>query len=372
MIMAGYEYRHEKPFKNVYLTGIVRDNKRRKMSKSLGNSPDPLDLIKKYSADGVRVGMLLCSPAGNDLLFDEGLPEQGRNFANKMWNAFRLVKSWQVDPEVKATPASQMAIIWCYERLKQGIREIEEAFGQYRISEALMIAYKLFWDEFSSWYLEMVKPEYQKAIDRRTYQSTIEIFEVLLRILHPFVPFITEEIWHLLKERPQGYSIMYEKCPAIKPVDKEKVAHFEQVKEIVAFIRNTRAEKQIPNKEMLVLCIRPINYHADFDPVIIKLGNLEEIRMIAEKIVGAVSFITAYAEFYIPVGDLHDHEGELKKLQEELDYTRGFLEAVMVKLNNDRFVGNAPAKVIELENKKKTDAETKIRALEERILSMKQ
>ncbi len=372
MIMAGYEYRHDKPFKNVYLTGIVRDNKRRKMSKSLGNSPDPLDLIKKYSADGVRVGMLLCSPAGNDLLFDEGLPEQGRNFANKMWNAFRLVKSWQIDPEVKATPASQMAIIWYYERLKQGIREIEEAFGQYRISEALMIAYKLFWDEFSSWYLEMVKPEYQKAIDRRTYQSTIEIFEVLLRILHPFVPFITEEIWHLLKERPQGYSIMYEKCPAIKPVDKEKIAHFEQVKEIVAFIRNTRAEKQIPNKEMLVLCIRPITYHADFDPVIIKLGNLKEIRIIAEKIEGAVSFITAYAEFYIPVGDLHDHEGELKKLQEELDYTKGFLEAVMVKLNNERFVGNAPAKVVELENKKKTDAETKIRALEERILSMKQ
>jgi valyl-tRNA synthetase len=341
------------------------------MSKSLGNSPDPLGLIEKYSADGVRVGMLLCSPAGNDLLFDDSLPEQGRNFTNKMWNAFRLVKSWHVDPEAKSARASDMAIIWCYERLKQGIREIEEAFGHYRISEALMIAYKLFWDEFSSWYLEIVKPEYQKEMDRRTYHSTIEIFEVFLRILHPFVPFITEEIWHLLKERPQGVSVMHERNPPVKPVDRERLAQFEQVKEIVTFIRNTRAEKQIPNKEKLTLCVKSINYHDDFDPVIVKLGNLEEIKHISEKTEGAVSFITSYAEFYIPVGDLHDHEHELKKLQDELDYARGFLESVMVKLGNEKFVGNAPAKVIELENRKKTDAKTKIRALEERILAMK-
>ena len=371
MIMAGYEYRKEKPFRNVYLTGLIRDTKRRKMSKSLGNSPDPLHLIEKYSADGVRLGMLLSSPAGNDLLFDESLSEQGRNFANKMWNAFRLVKSWEVDPELRASAAAEMGIIWCYERIKQGIREIEEAFGQYRISEALMIAYKLFWDEFSSWYLEVIKPEYQKPIDRRTYQSTIEIFEVLLKILHPFVPFITEEIWQMLKERPSGFSIMYEKHPGIKPFDREKVKLFEQVKEVVAFIRNTRVEKQIPVRQKLTLCIKPVDFSDDFFPVIIKLGNLDEIRMITQKVEGAVSFITANAEFYIPVGELHDHEEEIGRLRDELAYTRGFLESVMRKLNNEKFVKNAPAKVIEVENKKKADAETKIRAIEERIASIK-
>ena len=371
MIMAGYEYRHQKPFKNVYLTGMVRDGKRRKMSKSLGNSPDPLALIEKYSADGVRVGMLLCSPAGNDLLFDENLPEQGRNFTNKMWNAFRLVKSWQVDPDIPANAASHMAMVWFYERLKQGIREIEEAFGQYRISEALMIAYKLFWDEFSSWYLECVKPEYQKPIDRRTYQTTIEMFEVLLKILHPFVPFITEEIWHLLKERPQGYTIMYEHAPTVKPVDKEKILLFERVKEIVTFIRNTRAEKQMPNKEPLTLYVNPVNYNHDFDPVLKKLANLSEINIIQGKAEGTVGFITSYAEFYIPVGELHNHEEEMDKLGKELEYARGFLDSVMRKLNNEKFVNNAPPKVLELENRKKTDAENKIRAIEERIASMK-
>jgi valyl-tRNA synthetase len=370
MIMAGYEYRKQKPFKNVYLTGIVRDTKRRKMSKSLGNSPDPLHLIEKYSADGVRVGMLLCSPAGNDLLYDESLSEQGRNFTNKMWNAFRLVKSWPVDPEAKPTLASERAIVWFYERLKLGVREIEDAFAQYRISEALMIAYKLFWDEFSSWYLEIVKPEYQKPMDRRTYQSTIEMFEVLLRVLHPFIPFITEEIWSLLKERPQGYTIMYEKAPSIKPIDKAKINLFEQVKEVVSFIRNTRVEKQISLKEKLTLCIKPVNYNNDFESVLIKLGNLSEIVLITEKVEGAVGFITADAEYYIPVGELHNTEDELKKLEEELNYTKGFLDSVMKKLSNERFVSNAPAKVLDLENKKKSDAETKIKAIEERIASM--
>jgi valyl-tRNA synthetase len=371
MIMAGYEYRQEKPFRNVYLTGIVRDARHRKMSKSLGNSPDPLHLIEKYSADGVRVGMLLCSPAGNDLLFDENLSEQGRNFTNKMWNAFRLVKSWEIDREAKPTPASAMAIIWFYERLKQGVREIEEAFGQYRISEALMTAYKLFWDEFSSWYLEIVKPEYQQPLDHRTHQATIEMFEVLLKVLHPFVPFITEEIWHLLKERPQGFSIMYERSPSVKPIDKEKISQFEQVKEIVGFIRNTRVENQIPNKEKLTLCIKPVDYNADFDAVIIKLGNLSAISMIDAKVEGAVSFITAGAEFYVPIGELHNVEGEMKKLGEELAYNRGFLESVIQKLSNEKFVNNAPPKVIELENKKMADTETKIRAIEERMASMK-
>lgn len=371
MIMAGYEYRNEKPFKNVYLTGIVRDTKRRKMSKSLGNSPDPLHLIEKYSADGVRVGMLLCSPAGNDLLFDESLSEQGRNFTNKIWNAFRLVKSWQIDSNAKPSMAAEMAIIWFYERLKQGVYEIEEAFKQYRISEALMIAYKLFWDEFSSWYLEMIKPEYQKPLDHRTCQATIEMFEVLLRVLHPFVPFITEEVWHLLKERPQGYTLMYEKSPSVKPVDKQKLKQFEQVKEVVAFIRNTRVENQIPTKQPLTLYVKPISYSDDFEAVIIKLGNLESIQVIKEKVEGAVSFITADAEYYIPLGEKHNHEEELSKLTEELSYTKGFLESVMQKLNNEKFVNHAPAKVIELENRKRADAETRIRSLEERLASMK-
>jgi valyl-tRNA synthetase len=367
MIMSGYEYRKQKPFKNVYLTGIVRDLRRRKMSKSLGNSPDPIDLIEKYSADGVRMGMLLCSSAGNDLLFDENLPEQGRNFTNKMWNAFRLVKSWEVEPTDRPTEASERAIVWFYERLKSGVREIEEAFEQYRISEALMIAYKLFWDEFSSWYLEIVKPEYQKPIDRRTYQSTIEMFEVLLRMLHPFLPFITEEIWHLLKERPQGYSIMYEKAPSVKPIDKEKVNLFEQLKEVVTFIRNTRTEKQIPFREKLIMYVKPIEYRKDFESVIIKLGNLSEIKVISEKPEGAVSYITAAAEFYIPVGGLHNVEEEINKLVEDLAYTQGFLESVMKKLNNEKFVSQAPAKVLDMENRKKSDAETKIKAIEERL-----
>jgi valyl-tRNA synthetase len=367
MIMSGYEYRKQKPFRNVYLTGIVRDIKRRKMSKSLGNSPDPLQLIEKYSADGVRVGMLLCSSAGNDLLFDENLPEQGRNFTNKMWNAFRLVKSWQVDTNDRPTQASERAIVWFYERLKQGVREIEEAFEQYRISEALMIAYKLFWDEFSSWYLEIIKPEYTKPIDRRTYQSTVEMFEVMMRILHPFVPFITEEIWHLLKERPQGYSLMYEKAPSIKPIDKEKINRFEQVKEVVTFIRNTRMEKQIPMKQLLTLCVKPLDYNNDFEPVIIKMGNLSEIKIISEKPEGAVSFITALAEYYIPVGDLHDTESEIRKLEEELNYLNGFLDSVMKKLNNDNFVNHAPAKVLELENRKKSDTESKINSIKESL-----
>jgi valyl-tRNA synthetase len=371
MIMAGYEYRNEKPFNNVYLTGIVRDTKRRKMSKSLGNSPDPLELISKYSADGVRVGMLLCSPAGNDLLFDENLPEQGRNFTNKIWNAFRLVKSWKVEPSYEMTSAAQSAIYWFYERLKMGIREVEGAFEQYRISEALMVAYKLFWDEFASWYLEIVKPDFQKPLNIRTYRETINMFEDLLKILHPFIPFITEEVWHLLRERPVGSSVMFERLSEVKPVDIKKIRQFERVKEIVTFIRSTRAEKKIPQKEKLIMFVRPISYNHDFDPVICKLGNLTNIRTTEEKIVGAASYITSYAEFYIPLGELHNHEEELSKLEKDLEYARGFLATVIQKLGNENFVKNAPAKVIELENRKKTDIETKIRAIEERIRGMK-
>jgi len=371
MIMAGYAYRDEKPFTGVYLTGMVRDAKRRKMSKSLGNSPDPLDLIARYSADGVRMGMLLCSSAGNDLLFDESLPEQGRNFTNKLWNAFRLVKSWQVDPERTPSPAAQAAVIWFYERLKQGISEIEEAFDQYRISEALMIVYKLFWDEFSSWYLEAIKPDYLQPIDGHTLDATVEMLEVLLRLLHPFVPFITEEIWQLLKPRGNGETIMFEKIPPVKPYDKEKLLLFEQVKELVAFVRNVRAEKQMAQKEKLALQVKPLIYRREFEPVATKLGNLSELIFVDEKPEGAVGLVTAYAEFYIPLGNMHDADAERIKLQEELTYLEGFLESVMRKLGNEQFVNHAPARVIELENRKRTDAETKMAALREQIRLLK-
>ncbi len=371
MIMAGYEYRREKPFHNVYLTGIVRDNIRRKMSKSLGNSPDPLMLIDKYGADGVRVGMLLCSPAGNDLLFDESLPEQGRNFANKIWNAFRLIKSWKADENLKPSDAAQTAIVWFYEKLKQGIAEIEEDFEQYRISEALMTVYKLFWDEFSSWFLEIVKPEAGQAIDRHSLEATVDIFESLLKLLHPFMPFITEEIWHLINERPSGTSIMTENKPGIKPYDKDKIAEFETVKEIVSFVRNTRTEKQIPKKKELSLCIKPATYKDIYNAVIIKLCNLSEIKTVSAKIEGAASFISTAGEFYIPLGSLLNNEEELKKLEKELDYLKGFHASVMKKLNNEKFVSHAPRNVLEMEYKKKADAEVKIKSLEEHINHLK-
>ncbi|MBN1158915.1 MAG: valine--tRNA ligase [Bacteroidales bacterium] len=367
MIMAGYEYVQEKPFKCVYLTGIVRDTQRRKMSKSLGNSPDPLELIKKYSADGVRMGMMLCSPAGNDLLFDESLPEQGRNFTNKIWNAFRLVKSWNVDPDLQAPEASVSAVAWFRERLKQGIAEINDSFEQYRISDALMTVYKLFWDEFASWYLEAIKPDYQKPMDLFTHAETVEMFKVLLKLLHPFIPFITEEIWQLLKDQPSESSIMFERMPESGIYDRDTINNFECAKEIIGFIRNTRKEKQIRQKEPLELKIRAESYDSGFDSVIIRLGNLSAITRITEHLKGAASFITAKAEYYIPLGELHDHENELRKLKKELEYNKGFLNTVMMKLNNRQFVSNAPEAVIKREQRKRTDAEIKIRALEERI-----
>lgn len=370
MIMAGYEYMRDKPFKNVYLTGIVRDTKRRKMSKSLGNSPDPLELIRKYSADGVRVGMLLCSPAGNDLLFDESLPEQGRNFTNKIWNAFRLVKSWSVDTELEVPEASAAAICWFRERLKQGIAEINDYFEQYRISDALMSAYKLFWDEFASWYLEIIKPGYQKPIDGQTYTSTIDIFKVLLKLLHPFIPFITEEIWQLLKEKSFESSIMFERVPDSSIFDKDKVTRFEHVKEIVGFIRNTRTTRQIAQKEKLGLKIRSEKYDTDFNAVIRRLGNLSEITVVSERFDGAASMITAGVEYYIPLGDSHNYEDELQKLRKELEYNKGFLDAVMKKLNNKQFINNAPEAVVKREKQKKADAEIKIRAIKAHIKSL--
>ena len=370
MIIAGYEYKNDKPFSNVYLTGMVRDNKRRKMSKSLGNSPDPLQLIEKYSADGIRVGMLLCSPAGNDLLFDESLPEQGRNFANKIWNAFRLVKSWKIDSGLSQPEHSKEGIIWFTEKLNQAIIEIDKDFERYRISEALMKVYRLFWDDFSSWYLEIVKPEYQSPVDTETYNITIEFFDKLLRLLHPFMPFITEEIWHYLTDRKEKESIVISELPIIKSYDKKITGYFDFVKEVVGFIRNTRIEKKIGNKEKLRMKVKALEYRADFDSVIRKLANLSELDITGEKVEGAVSFMNKAGEFYLLLGDMVNKDEEIQKLQQELDYSRGFLSIVMKKLENERFVNNAPGKVIEIERKKKEDAENKIKALEERIAQL--
>jgi valyl-tRNA synthetase len=368
MIIAGYEFTGEKPFSNVYLTGLVRDQQRRKMSKSLGNSPEPIKLIDKYGADGVRVGMLLCSPAGNDLLFDDSLPEQGRNFANKIWNAFRLVKGWKIDEEIKQPVSSELAVEWMEEIFKKSLAAIDSDFKKFRISEALMKAYKLFWDEFSGWYLEIVKPEYQKPIDIKTYNATVAIFDKLMHIIHPFMPFITEEIWQLIVERKKGESLMISLMPEHKKFNREIIERFEAVKEIISAIRTVRKGKDLPNKEKLDLFIRADNtFDKQFLPVIIRMGNLSGISFTNKKQEGSASFIIKTIEFYIPLGKMIDVKGELAKISEELDYTRGFLDSVMKRLDNERFVQNAPANVLEVEKKKKADALTKIRALEERI-----
>jgi valyl-tRNA synthetase len=369
MIIAGYEYQGKKPFSNVYLTGLVRDQQRRKMSKSLGNSPEPLDLIEKYGADGVRVGMMLCSPAGNDLLYEDSLPEQGRNFANKIWNAFRLVKSWKIDENIPQPDYSAEAVFWMNEVLKKALGEIDSNFRKFRISEALMSSYKLFWDEFSGWYLEIIKPEFKKPIDLITYNATITLFDNLLRIIHPFMPFITEEIWHLIRERKERESIMVSSMPKAAKFDKEIVARFESAKETVTSIRAVRKEKQILNRDAIDLLIRTdIKNHGSFViPVIAKLCNLSDVKFISEKPEKAVSFMIKTTEFYIPVGDRIDHEAEKSRIKADLDYYRGFLDSVMNKLNNKRFVKNAPQAVIEIERKKKSDTELKIKALEESL-----
>lgn len=368
MIMSGYEYRRDKPFNDVYLTGIVRDQQRRKMSKSLGNSPEPLDLIAKFGADGVRVGMLLCSPAGNDLMYDDSLPEQGRNFANKIWNAFRLVKNWQVDENIDQPGSSAVAIEWMEEVLKQSTSEIDHNFKRFRISDALMSTYKLFWDEFSAWYLEIIKPDYQKPIDKKTYDATISFFDRLVRLIHPFMPFITEEIWQMLIPGKDGESIMISRLPSAKKFSKDIIADFEKVKETVSGIRTVRKEKDIPNKEKVELIVlsdkEKINDH--FFPVIARLTNLTGITVVEEKPEGAASFMTGTTEYFIPLSGKINVDDELKKINEEIDYHRGFLVNVMKKLSNDRFVQNAPESVIELERKKKSDAEMKIKSLEER------
>ena len=368
MIMAGYEYKEDMPFKNVYLTGIVRDKQGRKMSKSLGNSPDPIELMEKYGADGVRVGMLLCSPAGNDLPFDEGLCEQGRNFSNKIWNAFRLIKGWEA-VDIAQPESAKVAIEWFQQKLNKTIIEIDASYSQYRISEALMSTYKLVWDDFCSWYLEMVKPAYQKPIDQATLTATIEFLEDLLILLHPFMPFLTEEVWHAIKERTDD--IIVASWPQTNTINNQVLTDFEVAAEVISGIRNIRKQKNIANKEVLDFSVKTnVSLNTAFDSVIAKLGNLSSINYVDEKVEGAFSFLVKSNEYFIPLGAIIDVEAELDKLQKELDYTKGFLKSVEGKLKNERFVNNAPEQVVAVERKKQADALSKITVLEEQISAL--
>jgi len=373
MIMAGQEYRNDIPFKNVYLTGIVRDKLGRKMSKSLGNSPDPIELIGKFGADGVRVGMLLTSPAGNDLPFDESLCEQGRNFSNKVWNALRLVKGWQVDPSLEQPAYAAISVKWFGARLDEALAQIDENYIKYRLSEALMTAYKLVWDDFCSWYLEMVKPAYQQPIDPKTLASTIGYFEKLMQVLHPFMPFITEEIWHLLNERGDGESIMISAMPEAGIVDTSVLDAFQQASEVIIGVRNIRKEKNIAFKDTVEMKVKRTDSFdvSGFDPVITKLGNISTIEYVDEKPPAAAGFMVKSAEFYIPLGEGVDLEAEREKLMKELEYARGFLDSVMKKLGNERFVSSAKPEVVDIERKKKADAESKIQLLEEQLAGLK-
>lgn len=370
MIMAGYEYEHKLPFRNVYFTGIVRDKIGRKMSKSLGNSPDALELIKTYGADGVRMGLMLAAPAGNDILYDDALCEQGRNFNNKIWNAFRLVKGWNVDETLPQPQTAAIAVEWFDAQLNRTLEEVKDLFGKYRLSEALMAIYKLFWDEFSSWYLEMVKPAYQQPIDRKTYDATLRYFDALLRMLHPFMPFITEELWQHLYDRKEGESIMTARMPEPQPVDMEIINRFETTKQVVAGIRTIRLQKGIANKEQLTLQIIGAHDHSN-DCILTKMTNLATIETIEEKDPAAASFRVHATEYAIPLSNAIDVEAELKKLEAELKYAQGFLKTVMGKLGNERFVQNAPEAVVAMERKKKADAEEKIKSLEESIAALK-
>lgn len=370
MIMAGYEYRGDMPFKNVYFTGIVRDKLGRKMSKSLGNSPDPLQLIERYSADGVRMGLMLTTPAGNDLPFDEALCEQGRNFNNKIWNAFRLVKGWTVDEHISQPETNAIAVKWFKTRLDKTIAEVDDSFNKYRLSEALMEIYKLFWDEFSSWYLEIIKPSYQHPIDKPTFEATLGFFDALLRLLHPFMPFITEEVWQALMPRKAGESIMVAQMPKGDIPNNTYLEAFEAVKEIISNVRSIRLQKNIPEKEPLELHVLGKHDKA-FDAVIHKMCNLSAITETDEKRGESMSFLVRTTEYAVPLGNMINVEEELKKLNQELDYLQSFLASVMKKLGNENFVNKAPAKIIELERKKQADAESKIKKIEESIASLK-
>ena len=374
MIMAGYEYLGDMPFKNVYFTGIVRDKIGRKMSKSLGNSPDPLELIERFGADGVRMGMMLSAPAGNDILFDDALCEQGRNFNNKIWNAFRLVKGWEV-ADIAQPEYAALATEWFESMLAKTAVEVDDLFSKYRLSEALMAVYKLFWDEFSSWYLEMVKPAYidgkAQPIDKVTYEKTLSFFDSLLKLLHPFMPFITEELWQHIYDRKEGESLMVQTLNINKECNEAIIKNFEAVKEVIGGIRTIRLQKNIAQKEALSLQVVGENPVAAFNSVISKLCNLTAIESVEAKTEGSASFMVGTTEYAVPLGNLINVEEELKKLEADLKYNEGFLQSVLKKLSNEKFVSKAPANVIEMERKKQADAESKIASLKESIAALK-
>ena len=372
MIMAGYEYRGKMPFKHVYFTGIVRDKLGRKMSKSLGNSPDPLVLIDKFGADGVRMGMMLSAPAGNDILFDESLCEQGRNFNNKIWNAFRLVKGWET-ADIEQPKSAEIAVKWFDAKLKEVNEEMQKQFKEYRISEALMTVYKLFWDEFSSWYLEMVKPAYGQPIDQKSYDATLRFFDALLKMLHPFMPFITEELWQHIYDRKDGESIMREKLEMPAPTAEEQklTADIDAVKQIIAGVRTVRNQKNIAQKEQLSLQVVGKNDFEAFNDVTLKMANLDKIEVIAEKSADASSFMVGTDEFAVPLGDLIDVAAEIEKAEAQLKHLEGFLMGVRKKLSNENFVAHAPEKVVALERKKESDSVEKIAALKATIEELK-
>ena len=377
MIMAGYEYEGQMPFKNVYFTGIVRDKQGRKMSKSLGNSPDPLELIEKYGADGVRMGMMLSAPAGNDILFDDALCEQGRNFCNKIWNAFRLIKGWTNGKgSIPVPPEAHLAVQWFDQRLDAAAVEVADLFSKYRLSEALMLVYKLFWDEFSSWYLEIIKPAYGEGIPSSIHDCTLRFFDNLLHLLHPFMPFITEEIWqHLYRTEEEieerQASLMVDRITIDTVADKELLVRFETVKEVISNIRSIRLQKNIAQKEALELQVIGENPVAAFNAVVMKMCNLSSVNVVENKADGAASFMVGTTEYAVPLGNMIDVEAEIARMEAELKHKEGFLQGVLKKLGNEKFVNNAPATVLEMERKKQADAESIIKSLKESIAALK-
>lgn len=372
MIMAGYEYRGQMPFRNVYFTGIVRDKIGRKMSKQLGNSPDPLDLIAQYGADGVRVAMMLCSSAGNDLMFDDALCEQGRNFGNKIWNAYRLINGWNIDENLAQSENNAVAVAWFRAKMNAALAEIEDNFRSYRISEALMVAYKLFWDDFSGWYLEIVKPAYGTPADKTTIEQTKRFFEELMLVLHPFMPFVTEEIWQDLSPRAAGESIMVSPMPKAEAVDENLLSRFALLQEAVSAIRNIRKQKNIPQKEAVELkVVLDENYPREAEAVLVKMGNLSKVTPVTEKNPTDAGFIVKTTQYFIPMGDNVNVEEEIAKLEKDLAYYEGFLASVMKKLSNERFVTSAPAQVVANERAKQADAEAKIAALKEQLTALR-
>jgi len=371
MIIAGYEYMGDIPFKNVYYTGIVRDKLGRKMSKSLGNSPDPIELINKYGADGVRVGILISSPAGNDLPFDSSQCEQGRNFTNKIWNAFRLVDSWTVNNDLPQPASSKMAIDWFGAKLNKELQIINDLFDKFKISEALMATYKLVWDDFCSWYLEMIKPGYKHPIDKQTLETTLNFFEKLLKVLQPFTPFVAEELWHLIRERKEGDDIIIAQWPSVDTSSETILSDFTIAEEVITNIRNIRKKNNIATKIKMELFVRKNKeINTDFDCVIVKMGNLSHLDYTTDKIENSNSFIVNGNEFFVPFGDSIDLEAEKEKMQEELTYTQGFLKSVQKKLQNEKFVSSAPEQVVAIEKQKEADALAKIAILEEKLGSM--